>query len=164
MIHQPTNQPGSSTARLDGGAELSTDNRRAVVRIGTRWFLDCLANVRAFGGGDILDGLIMLSITDANTRHLNSEDDRYNGARDVPPDDVRRPVSVYVVARELGMSYETTRRHVQRLIKAGLVERHETGVLIPERVFNAPETLLLTSRTYTTTRKLIEAMRAIGVL
>ncbi|MBI1405628.1 MAG: hypothetical protein GC145_05835 [Caulobacter sp.] len=143
---------------------MSADNRRAVVRIGTRWFLECLANVRAFGGGDILDGLIMLSITDANTRHLNLEDDRYNGARDVPPDEVRRPVSVYVVARELGMSYETTRRHVQRLIKAGRVERHESGVLIPERVFTAPETLLLTTRTYTTTRKLVDAMREMGVL
>lgn len=163
MIQHTANQGGSAQTKPDGAMDVSADNRRAVVRVGTRWFLDGLANVRAFGGGDILDGLIMLAITDANTRHLNSDDGRYGGARDVPPDAVRRPVSVYVVARELGMSYETTRRHVQRLIKAGQVERHEAGVVVPERVFSSPETLLLTSRTYTTTRKLVEAMRELGL-
>lgn len=159
--HLSTDGASAATVPVD---EVSSDNRRAVVRVSTRWFLEGLNNVRAFGDGDILDGLIMLAITDANTRHLNGSDDRYQATRDIPPDEVRRPVSVYVVARELGLSYETARRHVQRLIKAGRVERTEDGVVIPERVFAAQETLLLTSRTYSTTRKLIDSLRDMGVI
>ncbi len=140
------------------------DCKRLVTRVSTRWLLSSLAAVRAFGNGDILDGLILLAITDANTRHMNGPDGRYQSVADIPPDEVRHPVSVYVIARDLGLSYETARRHVQRLIKAGRVERLEDGVVVPGRVFAEQEMMGLTSRTYNNTRRFVEQLRDLGAL
>jgi hypothetical protein len=139
--------------------EPSIDQKRIVARLGSRWFLQGLTLVKSFGGGDILDGLILLAITDANTRHLNAPD-----SNDIPPNDVRRPVSVYVVARELGISYETARRHVQRLIKAGRIERVEEGVVVPDAVFAEYETQGLTAKNYSNTRRFLDQLREVGVI
>lgn len=140
------------------------DRKRLVTRISTRWLLSSLSMVRAFGNGDILDGLILLAITDANTRHLNGANGAYQGVGEIPPDEARQPVSVYVIARDLGLSYETARRHVQRLIKSGRIERVEDGVVVPNRVFAEQETLGLTSRAYASTRRLIDQLREAGAL
>jgi|LauGreDrversion4_2_1035121.scaffolds.fasta_scaffold1070139_2 hypothetical protein len=144
--------------------EPSTDQKRIVARLGSRWFLQSLTVVKSFGGGDILDGLILLAVTDANTRHLNGPDGRYHASNDIPPNDVRRPVSVYVVARELGISYETARRHVQRLIKSGRVERVEDGVVVPDSVFADYETQGLIAKSFTNTRRFLDQLRDIGVI
>lgn len=144
--------------------EATIDQKRIVTRLGSRWFLQSLSLVKAFGGGDILDGLILLAITDANTRHLNGPDGRYQASNDIPPNDVRRPVSVYVVARELGISYETARRHVQRLIKAGKIERIEEGVVVPEAVFAEYETQGLTAKNYSNTRRFLDQLREVGAI
>ena len=144
--------------------EPTIDQKRIVARLSSRWFLQGLTLVKTFGGGDILDGLILLAITEANTRHLNGLDGRYQASDDIPPNDARRPVSVYVVARELGISYETARRHVQRLIKAGRVERVEDGVMVPGAVFAEYETQGLTAKTYANTRRAVEQLREIGVI
>ncbi|MDB5472034.1 MAG: hypothetical protein JWR84_3594 [Caulobacter sp.] len=144
--------------------EPSIDQKRIVARLGSRWFLQGLTLVKAFGGGDILDGLILLAITEANTRHLNGPDGRYQASHDIPPNDARRPVSVYVVARELGISYETARRHVQRLIKSGKIERLEEGVVVPDSVFADYETQGLTAKNYSNTRRFLDQLREVGVI
>lgn len=143
--------------------EPSADQYRLATRIATRYFLQSLALVRAFGRKDILDGLILLAITDANTRHLTAPDSGYRSSDDVPPDAARQPVSVYLVARELGLSYETARRHVQNLIKAGLVERIEQGVVVPGRVFADPQVVDMTRKTFINTRRFVEVLRQSGI-
>jgi len=140
------------------------DQKRLVTRVTIHWLLELLNHVRTLGDGDILDGLIMLAINDANVRHLNHAESGYNSSATVPPDSERQPVSVYVVARELGLSYETARRHVQRLIKSGKVDRGEGGVILPNRVLIQPETMMLNSRTFNTTRKLVDQLRDIGMI
>lgn len=155
-----TKQDPALTADND---ETTADQHRLVTRIATRYFLQSLALVRAFGRKDILDGLILLAITDANTRHLNSPESGYRSSIDVPPDAARQPVSVYMVARELGLSYETARRHVQRLIKDGLVERVDQGVVVPGRVFADPQIMDMTRRSYINTRKFVDVLRQAGI-
>ncbi|WGM40380.1 DeoR family transcriptional regulator [Caulobacter sp. NIBR1757] len=144
--------------------ETTIDQKRIVARLSSRWFLQGLTLVKSFGGGDILDGLILLAITEANTRHLNGPDGRFQASNDIPPNDVRRPVSVYVVARELGISYETARRHVQRLIKAGKIDRVEDGVVVPDSVFADYETQGLTAKNYSNTRRFLDQLRELGVI
>lgn len=144
--------------------EPSIDQKRIVARLSSRWFLQTLTLVKSFGGGDILDGLILLAVTEANTRHLNGPEGRYHSSSDIPPNDVRRPVSVYVVARELGISYETARRHVQRLIKSGRIERVEDGVVVPDTVFADYDTQGLTAKNYTNVRRFLDQLRDIGVI
>ncbi len=140
------------------------DQKRIVARIATRWFLQGMNEVRALGAGDILDGLIMLAVTDANTRHLNAADSPYHASRDVPPDEDRLPVSVYVIAKELGISYETARRHVQRLIQNGRIERVAEGIIVPGRVFASRDTLVLTERNFANVQSFIRQLRAVGMV
>lgn len=144
--------------------ELSTsDKKRLAARIGTRWFLQSLSLARSFGGGDILDGLILLAITDANTRYLNDPASGFQCVEDIPPDGMRQSVSVYQIARDLGLSYETARRHVQQLIKAGKIDRKADGIIVPARLFAERENLGLTGRSYKNLQCLVEQMKEIGV-
>jgi hypothetical protein len=142
----------------------NADQKRLVSRITIRWFLELLSHAQALGDGDILDGLIMVAINDANVRHLNHPAQGYNSSKEIPPNEERKAVSVYVIARELGLSYETTRRHVQKLIKAGKLERSEAGVILPARVLGLPETMTLNNRTYNTTRKMVDQLREVGMI
>lgn len=161
-MHQPALKTADFPSAVND--EPNIDQKRIVTRLGARWFLQSLNLVKTFGGGDILDGLILLAITDANTRHLNGPDGRFQASTDIPPNDVRRPVSVYVVARELSISYETARRHVQRLIKAGKIERVEDGVVVPDSVFAHSETLGLTAKNYSNTRRFLDQLREVGAI
>lgn len=142
----------------------SSDKKRLAARIGTRWFLQSLAIARSFGGGDILDGLILLAITDANTRYLNTPQAGFYRVEDIPPDDVRQPVSVYQIARDLGLSYETARRHVQQLIKAGKIERKADGIIVPARLFAERENLGLTGKSYRNLQALVDQMKEIEAI
>jgi DNA-binding transcriptional ArsR family regulator len=45
------------------------------------------------------------------------------------PDGAQQPVTVRAIARRIGLPAETVRRKVNRLIKAGLIERLEDGVV-----------------------------------
>lgn len=144
--------------------ESAPDQKRIVTRLATRFFLQGLGLARALGGGDILDGLIMLAITDANTRHLNATGVGFQAHGDVPPDEARRPVSVYLVARELGLSYETARRHVQSLIRRGMVERLSDGIVVPARIFEDAAVMELTRKNYVNVRKFIANLRDINAL
>ena len=51
------------------------------------------------------------------------------------PTPLRTPVTVYALARSLGIPYETVRRHVGKLKAAGICEAAADGVIIPARVF-----------------------------
>jgi biotin operon repressor len=153
----------AATAPIHVNDETTADQKRIVARLGARWFLQGLGLVRGLGGGDILDGLIMLAVVDANTRHLNGPDGQYHSVGDIPPDEARQPVSVYLVARELGISYETARRHVQRLIKAGRMVRSADGIMVPGQIFAQQEVMGLTHRNYLNTRRFIDELKGLGI-
>lgn len=89
---------------------------------------------KAVGDGDFLRGIIFLAIVEANVRHLRPGDllsQTYSEAEDQMPDDLRRPISVHALAHELDLPYETTRRHVNRLMSDGLCIRAVSGMLVP---------------------------------
>ncbi len=120
--------------------ELESNRGRLALRASTRFFLksvDLLA--RAVGDGDILRGVIFLAIVDANTRHLKPSDpvaQAYAATEGQVPDEIRRPISVHALALELALPYETTRRHVNALIKEGLCVRADTGIIAPAAVLS----------------------------
>lgn len=129
--------------------ENENDHGRLALRASTRFFLksvDLLA--RAVGDGDILRGVIFLAVVDANTRHLKPSDpaaQAYANTRDSLPDDLRRPISVHALALELSLPYETTRRHVNALIKQGLCRRNDSGIYVTAEIL-AGKAMTLTHR------------------
>jgi len=82
----------------------------------------------------MLGGIIVLSILAANAAHLEQggAGADYAAAGAAPPDELRRPVSVLSIAHALGLPFETTRRHVNRLIKEGKCVRMPKGVIVPQ--------------------------------
>jgi DNA-binding transcriptional ArsR family regulator len=55
------------------------------------------------------------------------------------PDSLRTPVSVYALARDLGLPYETARRHVRKLKDAGLCVVSDDGLIIPSEILSSSQ-------------------------
>ena len=113
---------------------------RAVARISSTFFLRVLGLLSQVQTGEILTGIVFQTIIVANTGHLEpaSPGVPYDSADGVPSDADRRPASILSVSGMLGLPYETTRRHVIKLERAGLCVRGPHGVMVPQAVLLEP--------------------------
>ncbi|HEX7761984.1 MAG TPA: hypothetical protein VF459_20920 [Caulobacteraceae bacterium] len=102
-------------------------NAGAVARITIDYYLDSARLVGDLVPGDALTALVFLTIV---SRMFRSRQIAVNGGAEK-----RTAVTVYAVAKDLGLSYETVRRHVKRLLDAGLCERDAQGLVAPDAVF-----------------------------
>jgi hypothetical protein len=88
--------------------------------------------------GDLMGGLIFSAILQANVRPIANDPKlgkTYGQLDTIPPDEMRWPVSVNALAESLKIPYETTRRHVNKLIKEGFcVKVANRGVIVPASV------------------------------
>jgi hypothetical protein len=92
-----------------------------------------------FGG--ILPLTIWAGVMRANVRELMADPQmawRYAGQDQPPPDHLRKPISVRAVASDLGLPFETTRRHVAVMIDKGwLAAVPGQGVITPTSALGA---------------------------
>lgn len=87
--------------------------------------------------GDFVTGTVSAAIVAANVRHLLHDPflaRRYARGDAPPPDDVRQPVTVRTLARELELPFETVRRRVAEQIARGWAVAVEDGVIVPAAV------------------------------
>ena len=137
---------------------------RAVSRICTEFFLEAAVGNADFFNGELVTALVFLAIMRENVRHIEHSPENtraYGDAQSLPPDSEREPVTIYVVAKELGLTYETARRHVKRLVDDGFCIRTERGLLIPTEVLKRPEVARGNVRTLANfNRMLTNAVRA----
>lgn len=121
------------------------DVSRRTVRLSVEYFLDCLGLVARTVRLDPLSILIGLAVGRGNMEHLAQDRvtaETYAGVDAIPPDELRRPVSVYALSKSLGLPYETTRRYARRLTKDGWLDRKDDGGLIlPSAVLGKPGVL-----------------------
>lgn len=92
--------------------------------------------------GDVADAMVVAAIVAANVRHITADvalARRYAAEDRMPPDDVRRPIAVRELARDLRQPFETTRRRVAALVDRAVVVRHDEGVVVPTRVLAGPD-------------------------
>ena len=138
---------------------------RIVSRLSSEYVLRAMQLlVEAYG--DIRTGIIAQTIVTANTAHLDTrggEGWRYAGIDETPPDELRRPISIARLAESLGLPFETTRRHVQRLIDAGICHRVEGGLIVPRRVLEEPAAAGAALANVTYVRKLLRDLHAAGL-
>lgn len=137
---------------------------RYASRLGAEYFLRTLSLVTNSVGGNVLTAVILLAIMQANVAHVDGVESADTLSRPGPPgDDERRPVSVSAVAAGLGVPYETVRRNVARLEKAGMCQRVPGGVIVPAQVVAGPDHngVLLTN--WTNLRRLVQRVERADV-
>jgi DNA-binding Lrp family transcriptional regulator len=116
--------------------------------------------------GDIRTGVLAQTIVVANTAHLDTrkgEGWRYAGVDQNPPDALRRPISVGRLADSLGGSFETKRRHAQRLIDDGICIRVPGGLIVPGAVLEAPKAVSAMLANVGYVRRFVGDLRVIGL-
>lgn len=143
------------------------DRRRVVCRLGVDYQLAVARLLVAALNLDMMSILTLLAIIRANMREVarNPEAIRpYAGLDVVPPDQMRRPVSVYAIAKELRAAYETVRRHVTRLKDEGFCEISERGVIVPQRVLAQAAWMEVTEENWRAANRLVKEAEAFGVV
>lgn len=147
---------------------MGRDVRRASVRHGWSHVLECVSIAARLTDGDLVHGIILMAIIHANTAplRLSSGDNDYDMAVNLPDDDLRTPVSVYAVAKQLGMPYETVRRHVGRLIEEGRCIRSgpRGGVLVPTQAILLLRPDVFLSQSLESLGSLLSALDRIGAI
>ncbi len=116
--------------------------------------------------GDLVRGIIFLGIIQANVQTLNSDLDlslRYAGVETIPPDALRRPISVYALAQSLDLPYETTRRYVQKLIEDGRCAREASGIVAPSQVLAQPAMIAALERNHANLGAFVESLLSDGI-
>lgn len=149
-------------AGLDAPADLpNAALQRYVMRVGADFFIDTATAFAAAFDGNLLTALIFISIAQGSVQHLNRPAQFSPEAVDgVFPDDVRRPVSVLGLSQFLGLPYETTRRHVARLIKLGYCKKvGGKGVIIPGEVMRSPQINRLVAANFRNMGKVVRGLR-----
>jgi hypothetical protein len=138
---------------------------RIVSRLSSEYILRAMQLlVEAYG--EIRTGIIAQTIVTANTAHLDArggDGRRYAAIDETPPDEVRRPISIARLAESLGLPFETTRRHVQRLIDTGVCIRVEGGLIVPRAVLEQPEAARAALANVAYVRKFVRDVQAAGL-
>lgn len=149
---------------MAGPGHPAADGARAASRLGATYILRSIGVLSKLTDGNVVRALVWLTIIEGNVAHLIGEEgEPYRELDEVPPDDLRRPVSVLAVAHTLGMPYETTRRHVEALIGEGRCLRVKGGVVTPTAVIDADWNREAVTANLANLRRLVRGLRAAGV-
>lgn len=153
---------GARRTRLAPAPAQAPANRlRRIARTTNSFYLRTAEVLADASDGDLVRGIVFLGIIQANVQALNSDINlslRYGAASDIPPDDLRRPISVYALAQSLDLPYETTRRYVQKLIEAGRCARQPAGIVVSQAVLAQPQMLAALERNYANLRWFIATL------
>ncbi len=150
---------------IEDGTTASADGARAAMRLGTDYLLRTLKDLGELLDGELLTALVALALGQANVAHFDPPDrpGPYGDLAAIPPDAARRPVSVLSLSASLGLPYETTRRHVEKLVRMGVCERIKGGVIIPARAIDNDAHRQVLIAHLGNLRRLVRGLRAAGL-
>jgi hypothetical protein len=152
-----------STAELAPGSAGARLAQRATIQL----VLDTADLLSGVIDADMVRGLIFLGIISANTRHLRAGSPQAQAYADtgaVVPDSLRREISVHALSHQVNLPYETTRRHVQKLIQDELCERRDDGIVVPAAALSSPRMLAVVERNLANVYRFIDELERGGVL
>jgi hypothetical protein len=147
-------------------AALNADGARAAVRLSDEYFLRCVRLISDLSQGELMSAIVFRAIVAGNIGYLDGNAEAaapYLDVAGIPPDHLRRPVSVLSVASALGLPYETTRRHVRKLVASGQCRMERGGVVAPASALTGEtlEAAMLTN--LINLRRLFRALKRAGV-
>jgi hypothetical protein len=166
----PENESGLAQEAGQLAAHPVAAGDAAVARVTTRltiqFYMRFTKLITDMAGGDLVGAIVLHAIMAANA---GSGDDnpatagRYPSLETIPPDSERRPVSVLAVAGSLGMPYETTRQHVNRLVKEGRCVKVKGGVIFPASRVGTPASNAAIMTNMANVRRFYRALKRAGV-
>jgi DNA-binding transcriptional regulator YhcF (GntR family) len=112
-------------------------NVRAILRVGNEFFLRSIDSMAGLAGDDLIKALIYGAMWTANVKHITNSpaNAQYSAIDEIPPDDLRMPVSVMALSNTLRIPYETVRRYVHTLMNEGACLRvGRKGFIVPAAV------------------------------
>lgn len=119
------------------------------------------------GDDDLIDALIFTTALDANVTPVSRDPGlqvTYGGIEVSAPDELRRPVSINAVAQSLRLPFETVRRRVQGLSRAGLCLIGPQGVIVPRSADTSPAYIAKQRARYERARSFHQGLAARGLL
>ena len=139
---------------------------RAAVRLSDEYFLRALRLMTDLTGDDMITAIVFRAVVAANIGYLDShaaEAALYSDLETAPPDHLRRPVSVLSLSGSLSLPYETTRRHVQKLIAAGQCQAVKGGVIAPASALVGPREAQAMLDNLANLRRLYRGLKKAGI-
>ena len=109
--------------------------------------------------GDLITGLVFLAVVRENMRSFELAPVRSPAQK---PDEMRVPVTVYTVAKALNLTYETARRHVNRLIKEGYCKRLDGGLIVSGEILVRPQMARALQRNQVGFERLLRDAASVG--
>jgi biotin operon repressor len=102
----------------------------------------------------------------ANVAHLNADkalSQAYAGIETPEPQEIKRPISRNAVALSLGLSYETARRRIQKLLNEGALIEVDAGLLGANEVANPDMVKAMAEQNAVLLRRLVRQLREQGI-
>jgi hypothetical protein len=109
----------------------------AVLRATSEFYLRGVESVASTLSGDIFKSFVFSAMWVANVQHLTSSSANmtYGAFNNIPPDGLRRPVSVLSISQSLRIPYETTRRCVHQMLdEKTCIRVGNEGLIVPAAV------------------------------
>lgn len=150
---------GGENTRLIGLALFRTG------RLSLSYVLDTIQLSRS--GGDIIDPLIFSAIVEANVAPIRQDPAlqlMYAGLNAPAPDELRRPISVSAVAHSLGLPFETVRRRIGQMARAGHCVVSPRGVTVPSAVLTTPMVQMMAVARYERLKRFYLDLRTVELL
>lgn len=114
---------------------------------------------------DLLDTVLLVAIVQTNVGPILAQpalQRRFARLDAIPPDSMRRPVSVSALAAMLGLPFETVRRRVRRLHARGVCNVMPDGVMVPSRFLGSELHAAALRRTAALVRDVFERLKQVG--
>lgn len=157
--------PTGTAPRLAPAGPTPLRDARLTGRLAIAYVLDAVANAR--GDSHLLDTLLYATISQANVMQISRQADlqvAFAGAHEAPPDEMRRPVSMNALATSLSLPFETVRRRVRGLIRRGVCQAVDGGVVVPTAVVSSPDYLRVTTAAYDRLAAFYRQLRRLDLL
>ena len=139
-----------------GEETLDEQLMRAAIRLASNYLLRNVEVMSEAADGDLMAAPI------ANDPKLGVA---YGQMDAIPPDELRSPISVNALAESLKIPYETTRRHVNKLIKNGFcVKVGARGVIVPSEIISSPTMVKGGLQQYSHLMHFLGQLKDIGLL
>lgn len=146
---------------------ITPDLRRQLCRLGAEYVLGRGRAIASAIDRNFVTALLFVDIVRFNTAGVmnsRSEALQHLTFDQVIPDSLRTPVSVYALARDLNLPYETARRHVRKLKDAGLCDAGDNGLIVPGQALSSPDAQALARQNMELIRQLVDEAARFGVV